>query len=127
MSSLTTPPTCSTTATSASPVGFYAIACSGAVDSNYEIGYVDGSMQVTAAALVITASSGSMTYGGSVPVITANYSGFVNDDSASFTRHAAHLFDDGRRRRVRSAPTRARAQGQRTATTRSPTSSVKSA
>ena len=83
VSALTTPPTCSTTATSASPVGSYAIACSGAVDSNYEISYVDGSMQVTAAALVITASSGSMTYGGSVPVITANYSGFVNNDSAT--------------------------------------------
>ena len=83
VSSLTTPPTCSTTATSASPVGSYAIVCSGAVDSNYEISYVDGSMQVTAAALVITASSGSMTYGGSVPVITANYSGFVNNDSAT--------------------------------------------
>lgn len=82
-SSLTTPPTCSTTATSASPVGSYAIVCSGAVDTNYEIGYVDGSMQVTTAALTITASSASMTYGGSVPVVTANYSGFVNNDSAS--------------------------------------------
>src|SRR5580698_5891843 len=83
VSALTTPPTCSTTATPASPVGSYAIACPGAVDSNYEISYVDGSMQVTAAALVITASSGSMTYGGSVPAITANYSGFVNSDSAT--------------------------------------------
>ena len=83
VSTLTTPPTCATTATSASPVGSYAIACSGAVDANYEIGYVDGSMQVTGAALVVTASSGSMTYGGSVPVVTANYSGFVNNDSAT--------------------------------------------
>ncbi|HEX4126751.1 MAG TPA: MBG domain-containing protein [Acidimicrobiales bacterium] len=82
-STLTSPPTCSTTVTSASPVGSYAVVCSGAVDSNYEISYVDGSMQVTAAALVVTASSGSMTYGGSAPVITANYSGFVNNDSAT--------------------------------------------
>ena len=83
VSSLTTPPTCSTTATSASPMGVYDTVCSGAVDSNYEISYVDGSMQVTAAALVVTASSGSLTYGGSVPAVTATYSGFVNNDSAA--------------------------------------------
>ena len=82
-SSLTTPPTCSTTASSASPVGVYPIVCSGAIDSNYTISYVGGGMQVTPAALVITASSGSLTYGGSVPVITATYSGFVNNDSAA--------------------------------------------
>ena len=81
VSTLTTPPTCSTTATSASPVGSSAVVCSGAIDSNYQISYVGGSMQVTAAPLVITASSGSMAYGGSVPVITASYSGFVSNDS----------------------------------------------
>src|SRR6202035_3148896 len=79
VSTLTTPPTCSTSATSASPVGSYAVVCSGAVGPNYQISYVDGSMQVTAAALVITASSGSMTYGGAVAVITANDSGFVHN------------------------------------------------
>ena len=82
-SSLTTPPTCTTAATSLSPVGSYAIACSGAVDPNYDISYVGGSMQVTAAALLITASSGSLTYGGTVPVITSSYSGFENGDSAT--------------------------------------------
>ena len=96
VSTLTTPPTCSTTATSASPVGLYAIVCSGAVDSNYEISYVDGSMQVTAAALMITASSDSMTYGGSVPAVTASYSGFANGDNAGSLTTPAHLFDGGR-------------------------------
>jgi hypothetical protein len=33
--------------------------------------------------LVITASSGSMTYGGHVPAVTAAYSGFVNGDTAA--------------------------------------------
>ena len=39
-SSLTTAPTCSTTATSSSPVGSYPSSCSGAVDANYTISYV---------------------------------------------------------------------------------------
>ena len=84
-SSLTTLPTCSTTATSSSPVSppTYPSSCSGAVDSNYSIGYVAGSVTVNKAPLTITASSPSMTYGGSVPTITPGYSGWKNGDSAS--------------------------------------------
>ena len=81
--SLTTQPTCSTTATSSSPVGTYSSSCSGAVDANYTITYVPGAVVVGSAALVISASSGSMTYGGSVPTITPSYSGFVNGDTAA--------------------------------------------
>ena len=83
--SLSTKATCSTEATSSSPVSGspYSSSCSGAVDSNYDISYVAGSVTVSTAPLGITASNGSMTYGGSVPAITANYSGFVNGDSAS--------------------------------------------
>ncbi len=81
--SLTTPPTCSTTATSASPVGSYPDSCTGAADSNYTITYVPGSTVVGSAVLVIKASSGTMTYGGSAPTITASYSGFVNGDNAN--------------------------------------------
>jgi hypothetical protein len=44
--SLTTPPTVTTTATSASPVGSYPITVSGAVSSNYEITYVNGTLTV---------------------------------------------------------------------------------
>jgi len=68
--SLTTAPTCSTAASSASPVGTYVSSCSGAVDSNYIISYVNGSVLVNTAPLSIAASSDSMTYGGSVPTIT---------------------------------------------------------
>ncbi len=84
-SSLSTPPTCSTTATSSSPASppTYPSSCSGAVDSNYSISYVAGAVSVNKALLTITASSGSMTYGGTVPTITPAYSGFVNGDSAS--------------------------------------------
>ena len=85
-SGLTTPPTCSTTATNASPVGSYPSSCTGAVDSSYTISYAAGSVTVGPASLAITASSGTMTYGGTPPTITAGYSGFVNSDtSASLT------------------------------------------
>jgi RHS repeat-associated protein/uncharacterized repeat protein (TIGR01451 family) len=80
---LTTAPTCSTTATSASGVGTYKTSCTGAVAPNYTFVYVDGSVTVTPALVTITASSDSMTYGGTVPVITPSYSGWVNGDGPS--------------------------------------------
>ena len=49
-SSLTTQPTCATTATSGSPVGPYPITCSGAASANYTITYVPGTLEVIAAA-----------------------------------------------------------------------------
>ena len=59
--------TCSTTASSASPVGSYPSSCSGAVDANYTISYVTARSTSGPAALSITASSGSTTYGGTPP------------------------------------------------------------
>ena len=79
---LTSPPTCTTTATSSSAVGTYPSSCSGAADANYTVSYVDGTVQVVTAPLVVAASSPSMTYGGTVPTITPSYSGFVNGDNA---------------------------------------------
>ncbi|MGC1450096.1 MAG: MBG domain-containing protein [Candidatus Sulfotelmatobacter sp.] len=78
---LTTPPTCSTTATRTSPVGMYPITCTGAVDANYTITYVGGTVSVTPAPLTIWASSGLMTYGGTPPTITASYVGLVAGDT----------------------------------------------
>lgn len=86
--SLTTPPTVTTTATAASAVvgSPYSITATGAVDSNYVIGYVAGNLTVTAAPLTITADSKTKVYGNDLPVLTASYSGFVNGDtSASLT------------------------------------------
>src|SRR5246127_584234 len=54
---LTTQPVCGTTATSASPVGTYMSACSGAVDSNYMISYASGVVTVTAASTMTAVSS----------------------------------------------------------------------
>ena len=79
--SLATQPTCSTTAESSSPVGTHQSSCSGAADDNYTITYVVGDTGWTAAPLMVTASSPTVTYGGHVPNITASYSGFVNGDT----------------------------------------------
>jgi MBG domain (YGX type)/Bacterial Ig-like domain (group 3)/Putative Ig domain/Dockerin type I domain len=45
--SLTTQPTVSTTATTNSPIGSYSLTASGAVDSNYTISYVAGTLAIT--------------------------------------------------------------------------------
>ena len=87
-SALTTAPTCVTMATSNSPVGTYSSTCSGASDPNYTVSYVNGSVVVGASTLVISASSGTMTYGGSAPAVAPSYSGFVNGDTpASLSSH----------------------------------------
>jgi hypothetical protein len=79
----TPPSSCSTTATSSSPVGSYPTTCTqDAADPKYTITYQPGSVTVNPAPLTITASSPSMTYGAAVPSIVPQYSGLVNGDSA---------------------------------------------
>ena len=89
--SLTTAPTCSTTATSSSPVGSYPSSCSGASDPNYAITYVPGATVVGTAALVIRASSGTMTYGGAVPTITPVVLGLRQRGHGGVAHHGAHV------------------------------------
>ena len=79
---LNSPPMCSTTATSTSPVGTYASTCSGGSDPDYSLSYVPGQVVVGTAALVISASSGTKSYGDAAPTITPTYSGFLNGDTA---------------------------------------------
>jgi gliding motility-associated-like protein len=81
--SLTTQPTVSTTATTASPIGNYPITASGAVSNNYTITYVGGTLTISAATLNITANNQSKTYGAANPVLTLTYTGFVPGDDAS--------------------------------------------
>ncbi len=86
--SLTTRPTLSTTADATSHVSGspYSITASGAVDPNYSISDVAGSLTVTTAPLTITADSKSKVYSAALPTLTATYTGFVNGDtSASLT------------------------------------------
>ncbi len=77
-----TPPTCIGVSPS-SPVNSYTTSCSGASDPNYSISYGTGKLTVMPASLTITASSPSMTYGGTVPAITASFTGLVNGDSST--------------------------------------------
>src|SRR5207248_434380 len=82
---LTTAPTCSTAYVVGSSVAGspYATSCSGAVDSNYAIGYTPGAVTVGTKTLTITASSHNVTYGAAVPTITPSYSGFITGESAT--------------------------------------------
>jgi len=76
--------TFATLATSASPVGSYAITPSGLTSANYEITFVPGVLTVTnLASLLITANNASRTYGAANPTFTASYSGFVDGDTES--------------------------------------------
>ena len=79
---LTTLPTLTTTATASSHVvgSPYAITASGAVDPDYTINYVAGTLTVTTAPLTITAVNQTKVYGAALPTLTASYSGFVNGD-----------------------------------------------
>ena len=83
VASLTTAPNITTTGTSASPAGSYPITASGAIDPNYNISYVAGTLSIGKAALLITVNNQTSTYGSPIPTLTVSYSGFVNGDNAS--------------------------------------------
>ena len=78
--SLTTPPTLATVPAS-SHAGSYTITAGGAVDPDYSISYVSGTLTIGQAAVKITAKSKDMTYGGTLPTLTASYTGLVNGDT----------------------------------------------
>ncbi len=80
---LTTAPTCAPAVTATSPVGVYAINCSGAAAANYTFVYIPGTITVTQAPLTVTAFSGSMAYGSAVPTLTPTYAGFKNGETAA--------------------------------------------
>ncbi len=82
---LTTPATCTANATATTAVGTYPnqTSCSGAAAANYTFTYVNGTLTVNQAVLTVTASPGTMTYGGTPPTITAMITGFVNNETAS--------------------------------------------
>jgi hypothetical protein len=77
---------CSTTATQGSPVATYPTTCSGAVNANYVITYVPGTLTITPVPLTITANNATRAFGAANPAFTATYAGFVNGDTpASLT------------------------------------------
>ena len=81
-SSLTTPATC-TGAPSSGAAGTYQTTCMGAVDPNYTISYVPGTLTIAPASLSITANNATMVYGGPVPAFGATFSGLVNGDAST--------------------------------------------
>src|SRR5262249_34880969 len=75
--------TLSTTATTASHVGAYAITAAGATASDYTIASLDVTLTVPRAPLTIQADAQSMTFGSVVPPLTAAFLGLVNGDTSS--------------------------------------------
>ncbi len=77
---LTAAPICTANASVTTLAGTYLhqTSCSGAAATNYTFTYVNGTLTVNQASVTVTASAGTMTYGGTAAVITASYSGFVN-------------------------------------------------
>ena len=79
--SLTTQTTISTTATAASHVGTYSITASGAIDPDYAISYIGGTLSITPATLTITADSKSKVYAAAMPTLTYTVSGLIGSDT----------------------------------------------
>ena len=89
--SLTTPPVVLTTATTASKVGTFPITASGAVDPDYTISYVAGTLTVAPLALTCTVTVGNKPYDGTTSATISNLSlsGVVGTDQVSVTGGAA--------------------------------------
>ncbi len=82
VSSLTTPPAITTTASSSSPAGVYSVAASGAIDPNYRFTYGPGTLTINPASLLVTAIAQNKEYGTPDPNFTYSASGFFNGDNS---------------------------------------------
>src|SRR5205823_12376394 len=80
--SLTTQPGLSTVPAN-SNAGSYPIVIGGAVDTNYTISYVNGTLTINPAALTLTADNKSQIYGGAQPALTYTAAGLVNGDTTA--------------------------------------------
>jgi hypothetical protein len=72
-------------ATTNSPVGGYTITAGhGTIsDANYSYSFVNGTLTVGKASLLVTANNANRPYGTANPVFTASYSGFLGTDTVS--------------------------------------------
>ena len=73
-----------------SNVGNYTITPHSATALNYAFVYVNGTLTVNQAALMITAENKEVTYGDAIPEYTATYSGWKNSDDASVVSNLAY-------------------------------------
>ena len=78
--SLTTQPLASTTASSASNAGSYAVTLTEGSDNNYIINNTEATLSIEKAVLNVTADNKSRIYGKVNPEFTVSYSGFSNGD-----------------------------------------------
>jgi hypothetical protein len=78
--SLSIAPAFATTASASSPAGSYPITASGALDADYTITCVSGTLTINADPLTITAVGGGKVYGRPDPTFSASYWGFVPGD-----------------------------------------------
>jgi hypothetical protein len=76
-------PTLSSAADVNTTVGTAAIAVSGGISDNYELSYVNGTLNIGKAELKVTALNKDKNYGDANPAFELIYSGFVNGDDAS--------------------------------------------
>lgn len=75
--------------------GTYTIVPFGAASTADLLRYVDGTLTVNPAPLLIAAQAASMTYGGTVPTFSASVSGFVNGDTSSLVSGLTVTSDAG--------------------------------
>jgi hypothetical protein len=82
-----------TSATAFSGVGTYGITAGlGSLSAaNYSFAYVDGTLTITPATLVVAADVQSKVYGDANPALTATIAGFVNGDTSAAVGGAASL------------------------------------
>jgi len=71
-----------TPATAASAVGDYSVTPSGLNSPNYTVTFVAGTISVTPAPVIVTATNTSKVYGAPLPAFAAIYEGLVNGDVA---------------------------------------------
>ena len=80
-SELTSGPSVSSSADTSTPVGQYDIVVSGATSNNYDFTYIDGSLTITSAQLVVTVNDQTITYGDVLPTFDGSITGVVNGDN----------------------------------------------
>lgn len=78
---LSTLPSITTDATATSNAGTYTITPQGAAADNYEIAYMPGTLTIKKRPLTVKALSATRIYGDENPVFTAEYTGFVNNET----------------------------------------------
>jgi uncharacterized repeat protein (TIGR03803 family) len=86
-----TPPSPSTSATTLSNTGSYAITLAGGLDNNYSFTLVNGTLTINKATLTVTAESKTKVYGNGNPDLTMTYSGFVAPDDLTVIDQAPSI------------------------------------